>query len=367
MSTATTERPSFPAHSPLRGELNAQVDEYFARTGLSRDGGPWMWLKSATIILWAVASWALLLFWASTWWAAIPLSISLGLALAGMGFSVMHDGGHGAYSHSNRTLNRAAAAVLDLMGGSSYFWNQKHNVLHHTYTNIDGVDTDIELRPFFRLAASQRRYWFHRFQWFYWVPLFVFFTTKWLLVDDFVNLATGRLGAFPVTRPRGWDLVLLLAGKAFMLCWLFIVPLMVVPWAPYLVCYVLMSTVWGLTLGLVFQLAHAMDGVTFVERGQPVSDPWVEHQLATTVDFARGSRVLTWYLGGLNFQVEHHLFPRISHLHYPALATILRTVCAKHGITPHEYPTVRSALGAHLRHLWRMGHPVREPQVAVAA
>lgn len=349
-----SDRPSFPSHSPLRAELNAEVDAYFERTGLDRDGGRPMWIKTLVILSWAITSYVLLLFVATSWWTAVPLAVSLGLALAGVGFSVMHDANHGAYSTGAR-LNASAAATIDLMGGSSYLWRQKHNVLHHTYTNVEGLDDDIELRPFFRLAEGQRRYWFHRFQHLYWVPLFVFFTTKWTLVDDFVALARGSIGRHEFPRPRWPALLQLLAGKLFFITWAFVLPLSVVPLGPFLLGYVIVSTVWGLTLGTVFQLAHAVDNVRFVRAPLPLA--WVEHQVATTADFARDHRLVTWYVGGLNFQVEHHLFPRVSHRHYPALATIVREVCARHGVPVHEHATVTSALRAHLRYLVTMGAP----------
>ncbi len=354
MSDAATRLPRFKAQSTLRTDLDQAVDAYFRDAGLDPGGGPRMWVKSVALIGWALASYLLLILWASTWWTAAPLAVSLGLALAGIGFSVMHDGNHGAYSR-RRWVNRLTGATIDFMGGSSYVWRQKHNVLHHTYTNIDGVDDDIELRPFFRLTESQGRSWFHRFQHIYWVPLFAFFTTKWILLDDFVAVAKGEVGHHPMRRPRGLDLAQLLAGKLCFVVWAIVLPLQFVPLVPYLVGYALVCTVWGITMGLVFQLAHAVEGVSFMERAEVTRDPWIEHQLATTADFARSNPVLTWYLGGLNHQVEHHLFARVCHVHYPALAGVVRDVCRAHGITPHDHPTMLGALRAHLRFLKRLG------------
>lgn len=360
--SAASRLPRFAARSPLRAELDQAVDDYFTAAGVDPSGGSRMWLKSATMMAWALSSYLLLLLWASSWWTAAPLVVSLALALAGISFCVMHDGNHGAYSRRG-WLNRATGAVIDLMGGSSYVWRQKHNVLHHTYTNIDGVDDDIELRPFFRLTEGQGHYWFHRFQHLYWVPLFGFFTTKWVLIDDFVALARGAVGHHPMRRPRGLDLLQLLAGKAFFVLWAIVIPLQFIPLVPFLVGYALLCTVWGVTMGLVFQLAHAVEGVTFMDRVECSPLPWVEHQLATTADFARSNPILTWYLGGLNHQVEHHLYSRVCHIHYPALAPIVREVCGRYGIVPHDHPTMTSALRAHLRHLRRLG---TRPRAAAA-
>jgi linoleoyl-CoA desaturase len=350
--------PSFASHSALRAELIEAVDAYFARSGLDAMGGARMLWKAAAILGWTIGSYALLLFVATSWWSAVPLAVSLGLALPAVGFNVMHDANHGSYSRL-RLVNAAAAATLDLMGGSSYLWRYKHNVLHHTFTNVDGFDDDIDLHPMVRLSEGQPRYWFHRFQVLYWVPLFVFFIPKWTLMDDFVTLARGKVGRHPVRRPRGAQLALLVAGKIFYYGWAVVVPLLVVPVTDYLGVAAIVYSVWGLTIGLVATFAHTLDHVAFVraEHGpRPhVPQAWVEHQLATTSDFARDNRLVSWFVGGLNFQVEHHLFPRVSHVHYRALAPIVREVCRRHGVSVHDQPTVRAALGSHLTFMIRMG------------
>lgn len=319
-----------------------------------------MWAKTLTILAWAAASYAALLAAGASGaaWLALPLAVSLGLALACVGFSIMHDGNHGSQSDDAR-LNWLTGAALDALGASSWYWRQKHNVIHHTYTNVDGVDDDIALRPFFRLTPQQRRFWFHRYQHLYWLPLFLLFTTKWILVDDFVAFVRGKIGDHPVARPRGLDLVQFLLGKLSFLTWAVTVPLLFVSPATYAAGYLVVFGVTGVTLGLTFQLAHAVEGAAFYARpdDRTLPEPFVEHQLATTVDFARGNRLLTWYVGGLNHQVEHHLFPKVGHRHYPAIAAIVREVCARHGIAPLDQPTLWSAFLAHIRFMRRMGLP----------
>ncbi|MCA8922543.1 MAG: acyl-CoA desaturase [Planctomycetes bacterium] len=317
-----------------------------------------MVLKTATFFLWFAASYALLVLWATAWWTAVPLAISLGLSLAGIGFSVMHDGGHRAYSNRPGT-NRLAALSLDLVGASSFVWHFKHNVLHHTYTNVVDADDDIEFKPFFRLTSSQPRRWFHRLQFLYWPLLLCFLTTKWILLDDLRDLARGHIAGHRMPRPSASDLLIVAVSKLNYLVWAFAIPLLFVDPLNLLAGYALATSVAGLVLGTVFQLAHAVEDASFFapEEGAPLSLPWAEHQLATTVDFARANRLLTWYVGGLNHQVEHHLFPRVSHRHYPALAPLVRKVCARRGVPVLDHATFAGALGAHLRHLYRMGCP----------
>jgi linoleoyl-CoA desaturase len=370
VSNLARTRPQFPPHSALRADLNRRVDAYFEQTGLDRDGGSAAVLKTVTIFAWAAVSYALLVFWAESWWTALPLTVSLALALAGVGFSVQHDGSHGAFS-KRPLINRLAAAALDFLGASSYIWRHKHNVLHHTYTNVDGVDDDIDAAPFLRLAPTQPLRWYHRYQIFYFPVLMgLFFTTKWAVFDDFATATKGRIGSQRIPRPRGWELAQMIAGKITFVTWAFVVPMMFHSVLPVLICYTLLAFVWGMTLGLVFQLAHAVEETEFSDSaaGPAVARPWIEHQLATTANFAMRNPVVTWYVGGLNFQVEHHLFPRIGHRHYPALAPIVAEAARAHGAPYHAHATMRGALLSHLRFLVRMGEqaPVAQPEVAPA-
>ena len=194
-----------------------------------------------------------------------------------------------------------------------------------------------------------------------WV-LFAVLPAKWAFVDDFRAVLLGRIGPQAMPRPRGRDLVLLLVGKAAYFGWIFVLPLaMGHSLGAVLVVYGVFALVAGTCLSVVFQLAHCVEEAAF--PGSPGAEAhaersWAEHQLATTVDFAPRSRVLGWYLGGLNLQVEHHLFPRVSHVHYPALLPVVEATCAEFGVRHLSHPTFFSALRSHVRHVRRMGRPV---------
>ncbi|MCA9540909.1 MAG: acyl-CoA desaturase [Myxococcales bacterium] len=300
--------------------------------------------------------------------STVLLAVPCGLALAGLGFSVMHDGGHGAYS-SNPRVNKAMARVLDWLGGSSYIWRQKHNLLHHTYPNIVGADDDIDLGAMARLAPGQPRLRHHRFQHLYMWPLYGFISVKWHLIDDFRQLAAGRVGQHPFPRPKRGEAVVFWVGKAAFFTWALVVPILVVGPIAALVFYFVSQLLLGVTLAAVFQMAHCVEEADFLAPSAdapPVRLDWAAHQVATTVDFAPDNALATWYLGGLNFQVVHHLFPKVCHVHYPALARIVAETCAEHGITYRCTPTLRAALRSHYRLLRRLGQPEPAP-VPVAA
>jgi linoleoyl-CoA desaturase len=349
-------------------EIRRRVDEYFRATGRHRRDCAEMYLKTAVLLAAFAASYVFLVFVAANWWHGLGLSILLGLSAAGIGFNIQHDGGHQAYSR-RPWINRVMALTLELIGGSSYLWHWKHVVLHHTYANITGHDTDVDLGFLARFTPHQKRRAYHRWQHVYLWPLYGFIAIKWQLVDDFRKLATGRISGQRVPRPTGWDLVIFVTGKVAFFTIAFGVPLLFHSVAALLVCYAAAALVAGAVLSVVFQVAHCVEEAQFpvpLATTGRMEHAWAVHQVQTTVDFARRSRVVTWLLGGLNFQIEHHLFPRISHVHYPAIAPIVEAACRDFGIAYAEHPSFRAGIASHFRWLRRMGMPARPVEVRVA-
>jgi linoleoyl-CoA desaturase len=346
----------------LTRTLRARVDAYFESSGKARDGGPAMVRKAAGILAWWFASWAtfVLVGTSAGWAAVIALSISMGTAMAAMGMAVQHDGGHQAFA-ATKGGNRWSAAVLDLLGASSYVWKVKHGFLHHTYPNVVGADDDIALEPLARFAPTQPRYSWHRFQHLYMWVLYGFIGLKWWLIDDFRELASGRVGSQPVKWPRGLEAGIFWGGKLVHGLWAVVIPGVVVGWGPAIAFYVGAQFVMGVLLSVTFQLAHCVEEADFVDperlpAGQgPLVLDYARHQLATTVDFARHNRWVTWFVGGLNYQAVHHLFPRVCHLHYPALSPIVAEVCRDFDVEYKTSRSVRASVASHYRWLRRMG------------
>ena len=339
-------------------ELRCRVDDYFRTNGLRRRDCPRMYVKTAVILSWFAASYGLLVFAVPAWWIAVPLAVSLSLSLAAIGFNIMHDGGHGAYS-DRPWLNKLTATALDMLGGSSYMWNQQHNVMHHSYANITGHDEDINLGFMGRVSPHQRRFAFHRFQHFYLWALYGMLPLKWQIFDDFHNLITGQIGGHRFKRPRGSDLAIFIAGKALFFTLALGIPTLVLHsfWLA-VACYAAVSFVQGLALSIVFQVPHCGEQSAFPmpsgETGR-MQTPWAVHQVRTTVDYARGNRLLSWFVGGLNFQIEHHLFPRVCHVHYAAIAPLVEATCRDFGLQYKAYDTFFAGVRSHYRLLRRMG------------
>jgi len=284
--------------------------------------------------------------------------------MAGLAFNVLHDGGHGAYA-PRATVNRAMAMTLDLFGGSSFVWKWKHNVLHHTYPNVLGVDADVDLWPFVRMSAAMARYRVHRFQhWYIWA-LYALLPLQWY-VSDVKFLVTGRLGSRAFPRPRGAELLMFVAGKLVFAAWAIVLPLAFHAPGDVLVVWLVCSFALGLVLSVPFQVAHCVVGVQPVRPSSGDEPEWAIHQVATTANFAISNRAMTWYLGGLNFQIEHHLFPSVAHIHYRALSPIVRGVCKDFGVPYVAFDTLGAALKSHIEWLRRLGSPEPEPSSKLA-
>jgi linoleoyl-CoA desaturase len=349
----------------FRQDLETEVTAYFARQGVSRQGGHALWVKTAVLGIWLAGSYGVLVFVAKQPWQILLAAASLACAMAGIGFNVQHDGGHRSYAVSS-VLNRGMAFSLDLMGGSSYFWRYKHGIAHHGYPNISGHDDDVYLGPLGRLTPYDRRYWFHRFQHLYVWLLYALLAIKWQLLDDFRSIIKPGVADTSVPRPERGEQLLFWTGKLLFFGFALVLPMVFHPWLGVLVVFLFTGAILGLVLGVVFQLAHCLGEATFAKPplpGQIMERDWATHQVESTVDFGRHSALLTWFVGGLNFQIEHHLFPRVCHTHYPALSPIIERICLTHGVHYAAHATATAALVSHyrwLRHLGQAGHEANE-------
>lgn len=352
----------FNASDRFIRELRKRVDAYFEQTGKKKRDCPQMYFKTATVLLWFFGAYFLLLFAVHSWYLVVPLAMVAGVAMAAIGFNIQHDGAHKAYS-DRPWVNRMMALTLDLMGGSSYLWNWKHNSFHHTYTNVDGHDDDINVGMLGRLTPHQPRLFFHRFQGIYLWVLYGFLAIKWHFFDDFYQVGIGRIGGHKIPRPKGKDLAIFIAGKVTFFGMCFAIPMLLHPWWAVIGTYAIAAFTSGVVLSVVFQLAHCVEDAEFPlptvnDLGhERMENEWAIHQVQTTVNFARRNPVLCWLLGGLNFQIEHHLFSKICHIHYPELSKVVEATCKEFGIKYAAHKTMWSAIASHWRWLTEMGKP----------
>jgi linoleoyl-CoA desaturase len=363
MSRLDAHKVAFESGGSFITETRREVEAYLADLRTRRRGALRLYAKAPVAIGSVVLSWALLLVIHSPLALLCLAGLTVGVVLTG--FCVQHDANHGAYFRK-RAPNHLVGWTADaLLGFSSYNWRVKHNLAHHTYTNVDGYDDDVNQVPWAKLTPSQRPRPWYRFQHYYVWPLYTLIGLRWHTGADIAAFVRGRIGRSVVRWPRGWNLTALLAGRVIFVTWAIVVPLLFYPWWMVLLGYLGVTMIASFVMATTFQLAHCVEEAEFATSEELTAEKrvWAVHEVETTVDFCPRNRFLTWVLGGLNYQIEHHLFPGVPHTHYPAIARIVRRNCAKHGIRYTAQPSLWVALRSHFLHLRRMGKLGLPPQI----
>lgn len=337
--------------------LKSNVDQYFSKHQLKKTGNLTLYIKTLVLIPLAVLLYLSLLFLNLPAVLSILMAATLGAVLASIGFNVMHDACHGSYS-SKKWVNEVLGLSLNALGGNAFIWKFKHNILHHTYTNVDGIDDDIAKSPLMRQCRSQKWVPAHRWQHIYVVPVYAISSFAWVFLMDFNKYFKQNVNGTPLQKMSSYDHFLFWFSKILYAIFYIAIPVLMVGWAKWLIGFAVMHVVMGLTLAIVFQLAHVVEETSFESSGEghtQIENAWAVHQIRTTANFAPNNRLIGWFVGGLNYQVEHHLFPRISHVHYPALSKIVQQTCRDFDLPYHSYPTMSASIVSHFRMMKSLG------------
>ncbi|NNE56219.1 MAG: acyl-CoA desaturase, partial [Flavobacteriales bacterium] len=303
-------------------ELRKRVNGYFKENKISRYGNWNMKVKTIFMMSLYFAPYCVMLFGGVTnIWLFLGLWIVMGLGVSGIGLAVMHDANHGAYS-KNPKINKIVGYALNMVGGNAANWRMQHNVLHHTFTNIDGMDEDIAPGKMMRFSPHQERLKIHRFQHIYAWFFYSLMTVSWMTQKDFTQLIRFKNTGLIDSQKASFKALMieLIISKLIYFGYLLVIPMIFAPVAWYwvLLGFILLLFVSGFVLACIFQPAHVIPSSDYPlpDNTGNMDNDWAIHQLATTANFAPKSRIFSWFVGGLNFQIEHHLFPNICHVHY---------------------------------------------------
>ncbi|MFZ1688496.1 MAG: acyl-CoA desaturase [Flavobacteriales bacterium] len=346
--------------------LRERVNAYFKDSHIPVKGDARLVPKVVSMLALFMVPWILVLSVEMNVWVALLMVIATGAGMAGVGMTVMHDALHGA-SSKHPWLNKLLGGSMYLLGSDVFAWKIQHNVLHHTHTNVDMFDQDIESRGILRFSEHAPLKRVHRFQHVY-AFFFYGLLTITKLVNDFFMLAKVARSGVPGQKVRNVPVgYATMIGVKLTHVFVFIaLPIWVTPftWWQVVLGFLVMHFTAGLILGSVFQLAHVVEGAVqpTPDTAGVIASDWTVHELLTTSDFAPKNRVITWFTGGLNYQIEHHLFPYISHLHYASIAPIVQRTAQEFGLPYNVKPTMWQALRSHVRRLWQLGHPADNTQ-----
>jgi linoleoyl-CoA desaturase len=349
--------------------LNQRVNDYFKTNHISRHANGEMVVKTIVMLLMYFIPYALILSGVATGvWGFLGLFALMGFGLAGIGLSIMHDANHGAYSNK-AWVNNLLGYTLNVVGGNALNWKIQHNVLHHTYTNVHDADEDISPRGVIRMHPKSEWKFMHRFQHLYAWFLYGLMTFVWIFIKDYVRLVRyqqeGMLKKQKVNAVREW--IILFITKLTYYAYILIIPYLLLPYSFGIIFLgvFIMHYIAGFILAIIFQPAHVIDGTTYPEPDDNgvLENTWAIHQIRTTTNFANKSRLLSWYVGGLNFQIEHHLFPNVCHVHYKKISAIVKQTAEEFGLPYRSAPTFLDAIVGHARLLKQLG---QKPAYAAA-
>lgn len=348
-------------------DVRKRVEEYFRDTGLSDKANGSMYFKTFVLLTVPIACYFMIMSNSFTPWQMLGLAILMGVGMAGIGFSVAHDALHGAYSN-NQTVNRILGYGFDIVGANGYMWKITHNVIHHTYTNIHGLDEDLTVSPLLRLSPGSDHKWYHKFQHFYGFFAYGFSTINWVFAKDYQQFLKKDIGPYKNKVHPPKEIAILMASKIFCYIYTIVLPLVLldITWWQFLIGFFAMHITAGTILGVIFQLAHVVEGPDYPNPDSEgkMEQSWIIHEMCTTANFAKRNLPLSWYIGGLNYQIEHHLFPQVCSIHYPAISTIVKATAEEHNVPYHYNPTLMAAMKSHYRMLKQLSLP--EPAVAAA-
>ena len=341
--------------------LNKRVNDYFKTNNLSRQANAEMVFKSFFMFALYFVPYGLIVSETITGtWGLITLVVIMSIGVAGIGLSVMHDANHGAYS-KKAWVNTAIGYSLNMIGANAFNWKIQHNVLHHSFTNVHDEDEDISSHGILRLTPYSKWKKIHRYQFIYAWFLYGLMTLVWLFVGDFKRIVryqkNGLVKKQKANISREW--VILIASKLVFAGYIFLVPFLFTSllWWQILIGILMMHYIAGFLLTIIFQPAHVVEGTEFPlpDEQRTLADNWAIHQLRTTTNFGNKSRWFSWYVGGLNFQIEHHLFPNICHVHYRKISAIVKSTATEFGLPYKSARTFVAALYSHLRLLRQLG------------
>jgi linoleoyl-CoA desaturase len=337
--------------------LRARVNDYLKENQISSKANFSMFFKTCVFFLIISLVLTLIVFFNQNLALFLILSTFLGFFVSTGSMNVVHDALHGAYLSSPKK-NRALGFLMDFIGVSSFYWKKEHTVDHHTFTNINEHDADLDVPFILRLSPKSKKISLHRFQHLYAPFLYCLNFFHWAYISDFKRIYRILRGTSK-ENPSKLEACLLIFFKLLHIALFVILPMIVLNnnWYIILLGYVAYLFSASLTMTTIFQLAHIVENVSFPEPcvDGKINNSFAKHQLATTCNFATKSNVVGFLFGGLNFQIEHHLFPLLCHVHLKKIAPIVEKTAYEFGLTYHKNESLLGALKSHFRTLKQLG------------
>jgi len=288
----------------------------------------------------------------------LPIAIIMGLHMAWIGLNIQHDANHGAIS-KNPWVNRVLGITENWIGGSQVNWIHQHVVQHHLHTNDVHLDPDMHSTTYVRMNPLDPLMKHHLGQHVYfWLILPLY--GLWVVLQSIMDLIKGSHHTPMSPLLKGERLFDLSMEALVVLRWV-VLPVYVTGGFSVLLNHsVPMYLVAGGYLSFFFMISHNFVGAQALTDTTRPSNKGCDKNSFLYKQCATSSNLAGWWLcqlnGGLNYQIEHHLFPGMNHCHYPTIAPIVRQFCKERNIPYTHFPSVMDNWMSTVSHLFDMGH-----------
>ena len=261
--------------------------------------------------------------------------------------NIAHDANHYAI-FKNKFLSKVMTYSFDLCGVSSYMWRELHHAQHHTCINIDGEDETLVARNLFRFTKNHPKRFLYRFQHFYFLFFYGFFTADWVFFKDFECFFFPYTNYLKTMKHPGKEYVKLFLFKIVYIGYMIVLPAFITSFSVVFIIFIFLAChfVIGLIGGTVIQITHPLATAEFPASKADYPN-FASHVFATTADYSVNSKIAEWFFGGLHLHVIHHLCPNICHVHYNHLTIIVKEVAQKYQVNYRVNRTMLTAIKDH--------------------
>tara|TARA_Y100000994_G_scaffold249623_1_gene262776 strand:+ start:17998 stop:18915 length:918 start_codon:yes stop_codon:yes gene_type:complete len=283
----------------------------------------------------------------------------MGIGMAGVGMCIMHDGNHNAFSN-NRKINQLMGFTLQILGGTYKNWKIQHNQLHHKYPNTINYDPDVSPIKLLRFSPDSYYSKIYRFQFIYAWFLYGLMTFSFATIKEFKQLIEWKKGNVITSGQYNQLMLELIGWKIVYYIFILVIPLITlnISFSQWFGLFFLMHFIAGFLLAIVFQTAHIMPECEHLQFSEKMDlNSWAVNQLLTTSNYSPNNKVFSWMIGGLNYQIEHHLFPGICHVHYSSISNIVKRKAIEYNLPYNCKKNFTQAIYSHAKMLYYLGNP----------
>ena len=344
-------------HPEFYKELKRRVDKAFNDKGISIKGNSIMKFKVMMLVVGYLITYTIIILADLNDISNLFLVIILGVLAALIGLNISHDAVHNAI-FKRKWINYLFSFTFNFfLGANEYVWRITHNMVHHQFPNVPEMDPDISQTKLLRMSPVDKLKWFHKYQHFYFPIVYLLFGFYLVFIKDFrVIFGMNRLGNKRRMVHPLKEYIILFVTKIIYIGYMIVIPSMVFPFWKVIIAFILMQVILAIIFTIVTAPAHvATSNKYFTPNSKGIiEENWAVVQLETTTDFSRNSWIANNFFGGGNYQVVHHLFPGICHIHLPWISQIVDKTTLEYGLE-YNHTSLISVLHHHVKMLRAFG------------